>query len=535
MNKNRIYELRKQQNLTQEAFSELLGVSRQSVQKWETSVTSPDSDNLLKICRIFNVSADYLLGLDNNDTKTEFRLKKQPQPQYTALHWWELYSSQLMVEYVQCIDQGIDVTKLKQLMESIHMLETSNYKEKLADTVFEMIGNCPQVENYPFNEPDNLEAIYSLSKPDKEIPFKILSPKSLQESIEGAWMGRIAGCLLGKPVEGIRTDELIPLLKETNNFPMHRYIEKADMTEEIYDKYSFNLRNRAFADAIKNAPSDDDTNYTVLSSVILDKYGDEFSGENVAKSWLDLQPKSAYCTAERVAYLNIIKGFLPPQTAQYKNPFREWIGAQIRIDYYGYINPGDPKKAALMAWKDASLSHVKNGIYTSMLISAIISVAPYYKDIKDAILYGLNHIPTTSRTYKEVMEIINNFDNNMSQDDCFIRIHKKYDEFLQHHWCHAISNTLIVVASLLYGKGDFAKSICMSVQAGFDTDCNGATVGSIIGMQKGIRAISEEWQKPINNKLDTSIFGMGTVSVDYLVDKTMEHINLYSEHYKNKL
>jgi ADP-ribosylglycohydrolase len=79
-----------------------------------------------------------------------------------------------------------------------------------------------------------------------------------------------------------------------------------------------------------------------------------------------------------------------------------------------------------------------------------------------------------------------------------------------------------VVTALLYGGLDFAKSIGKAVQAGFDTDCNGATVGSIVGMMVGARNIPDEWVKPFNNLLDTSIFGVGTVSVDELVGVTLE-------------
>ncbi|MFA5340542.1 MAG: ADP-ribosylglycohydrolase family protein [Clostridia bacterium] len=529
---DKILELRKKHNLTQEAFSEYIKVSRQAVQKWEKNMSLPDSDKLILISKIFNVSIDYILDIESSDPNQEFRVKKEIQPSYQALHWWEVYSSQLRIEYQQCIDEGKDVSKLKDLFESIHSLETSADKEQLADILHSILQNSSNALDYQYNEPDDINMIYALTKHDYEYPFHKLSSHALINKIKGAWMGRICGCLLGKTVEGIRTDELIPLLKETGNYPMHRYILKSDMNEEIYAKYKFNLRNRCYADAINYAPADDDTNYTVLSSVILDKYSDEFSSYDVAKTWLEKQPKSAYCTAERVAYLNIVKGYLPPETGIYKNPFREWIGAQIRVDYYGYINPGDPKKAAYMAWKDARVSHVKNGIYSSMLIAAIISAAACCNDVKEAIKFGLYQIPQTSRLYEAVMKIIKQFDSNVPSDKCFESIHNDYDENLGHHWCHAISNTCIVIASLLYGNNDYSKTICLAVQAGFDTDCNGATAGSIIGIQKGIEYIPLCWTSPIKNKLDTSIFGIGTIDIDYLTDKTHSHISSYSSMYK---
>ena len=83
---------------------------------------------------------------------------------------------------------------------------------------------------------------------------------------------------------------------------------------------------------------------------------------------------------------------------------------------------------------------------------------------------------------------------------------------------------MIVVASLLYGNGDYGKSICMSVETGFDTDCNGATVGSILGMANGIGSIPEYWTKPLNDTLHTTIFGVNTVKISDRIEKTLEHI-----------
>ena len=79
-------------------------------------------------------------------------------------------------------------------------------------------------------------------------------------------------------------------------------------------------------------------------------------------------------------------------------------------------------------------------------------------------------------------------------------------------------------ATRFNGNGDYGKSICLGVETGFDTDCNGATIGSILGMANGIESIPKQWTKPINDTLCTSIFGIGTVSITDLARKTLEHV-----------
>ena len=208
----------------------------------------------------------------------------------------------------------------------------------------------------------------------------------------------------------------------------------------------------------------------------------------------------------------------------YMNPYREWIGAQIRGDYFGYINPGDPKMAAEMAWRDASISHVKNGIYGEMFIAAMIAVAAVTNNAEEIILGGLAEIPHTSRLAEDVMSVLDAYKNGKTHADVLAMVNAKYDEYTAHGWCHTISNAMIVAAALLYGAGDFGKSICLAVQTGYDTDCNGATVGSVFGMANGVASIPEYWTKPINNKIHTSIFGIGTVNITDCAEKTMKHI-----------
>lgn len=161
-----------------------------------------------------------------------------------------------------------------------------------------------------------------------------------------------------------------------------------------------------------------------------------------------------------------------------------------------------------------------------MFVAAMLSIAAVTHNIEDVILGALGYIPHTSRLYKAIYNLYNDYKSGVSQESCFLKIHQEYDESVTHYWCHTISNALIVTASLLYGNGDYAKSICMAVEIGYDTDCNGATVGSVFGMMFGIDAIPEYWKNPIKDVLHTTLFGTETVSISECVEKTMKHISV---------
>ncbi len=520
--KNQIYKIRTASNMTQEQFAEKFHVSKQAVQKWEAGTAYPNIPKIIEISKQFDVSIDTLLMERGMRAVEGLKDKNNIVPNYSSMHDWELYVSSIMDEYTQCLDEGLDIEIYKDIFSDISKLPKGNIKKKFGDVIYDIVINTKVREDYPYIEPSELENIRNLRKPYKTINGNKV--QSLDKKILGAWMGRVCGCMLGKTVEGIRSGELISLLKETGNHPMHRYILRADIDKTDTKKYVFPLASRPYADTIDGMPADDDTNYTVLSQIIIDRYGRNFTPHNVAEAWLAYQPKNAYCTAERVAFCNFVKGYEPPYSAIYRNPYREWIGAQIRADYYGYINPGNPELAAEMAWRDASISHVKNGIYGAMFVSAMLAIAACTNNIEDIILSGLSEIPHTSRLYRDIMFVYDGYKAGVSQENCFKAIHEKYDEHTGYGWCHTISNAMIVVAALLYGNGCYEKSVCIAVEAAFDTDCNGATVGSILGMANGIDSIPESFTKPINDKLRTQIFGVGTVSISDIAKRTLLHI-----------
>ena len=403
----------------------------------------------------------------------------------------DLYADELNTEWMQCTEEGMDVHTVKALFRAAAELPRGELKSRIADALFQWTQTAPTIADYPFDEPSTLSQIRALRLPFT--PNRTRFPSDTE-------------------------------LLMTGNYPLHRYPLSAEMTDDVHKAIGFDLLNKPYSDAVDRAPADDDTNYTVLAQHVIEKYGRSFTGADVMDVWLHLQPSSAYFTAEQVAYRNRTAGLLPPYSAAYKNPFREWIGAQIRGDYYGYICPGDPETAAEYAFRDAQISHVKNGIYGEMYISAMLAAAAVTDDVSDVIRCGLAQIPASSRLYARVNDVLDGFWGGVPATDCFAHIHQLYNEHTSYGWCHTIPNAMIVTASLLYGAGDFGKSICMAVQAAFDTDCNGATVGSVFGMMYGIDAIAPAWYAPFHGKLDTELLNRNTVDIESLVKETIKHI-----------
>jgi ADP-ribosylglycohydrolase len=432
--------------------------------------------------------------------------------------WLYISKDDLQSERLQCEQEGKDVSQLDWAFKRLEELDlTLPGSQPAAQQLLDATYALPIKPGFPYAEPSTLEAIRS-ARPKKRKATKPSSKKQLQDKIHGAWLGRVSGCLLGKPVERWMSPRLWGYLKDTDQYPLRDYIS-VDAPKTTLKKYEVDPKGW-FKENITYMPEDDDTNYTTLGLAIMKKYGRGFTPENVAEAWLQEMPILHTFTAERVAYRNLCLLIQPPTSASHRNVHREWIGAQIRGDFWGYSCPGNPELAAEYAWRDASVSHVKNGIYGEMWAAAMIAHAFTTDNVEEIIGAGLAQIPAECRLAEEVDEMIKWHKEGVTYDDAVTRIHGLWDEKRLHGWCHTISNARIVALALLWGGGDFGDSICKAVQPGFDTDCNGATVGSIMGIIHGASKVPAQWTSIFNDTLETGISGFHRVSIKAMAEET---------------
>ncbi|MBI5706515.1 MAG: ADP-ribosylglycohydrolase family protein [Armatimonadetes bacterium] len=433
--------------------------------------------------------------------------------------WLYLSRDDLLTERLQAEQEGIDLSPFVAEFDSL--LSQEEPDQRRAEALLDAIQTEPIREGYPFVEPNDLQNIRDECA--MPVPTSDLGPRTSGldlDRLHGTWLGRCCGCMLGKVTEGWRRPTMEGFLKDTGQWPLRGYISKGP-SEEIRTKHGVAGR-RFWIDDHREMPEDDDLNYTVSGFEILRRYGRDFTPDQVAQFWMSDIPILHVCTAERVAYKNFVNGVLPPASASFRNPYREWIGAQIRADFWGYANPGEPWKAAEFAWRDASISHVKNGIYGEMWAAAMIAAAFTAESPQGAIEAGLACIPQKSRLADALRRVIAWHGEGIDASEAQRRIHTEWDETRSHDWCHTISNAMIVAIALLWGEGDFGRTLCLAVETCFDTDCNGATSGSVLGAMQGASKLPKQWTEPLHDTLETGVQGYHRVSIKGMAERTME-------------
>lgn len=448
---------------------------------------------------------------------------------------WDTAVKLLKAEVEQAEYEGFPVPQeLREDIASLHEIYDANNEPQIA-ALTERLKRLPKDPGFPYVQPNDLEGIRR-ERPagPRQLPLK-LRDADLLDRLHGAWTGRAAGCALGKPVEGLgmrgvperglNGRKAIKLyLKNRGHWPLDFYFSGREAADGIRLGCE-----KSWRENIAYMEPDDDIHYSIIGLKVLEERGPEFTWDAVARAWNSSLPYSAICTAETQAILNFNirtprwsreeQTFTTPEfTRRFNNPYREWIGAQIRADGWAYACAGNPELAAEFAWRDAHWTHTANGIYGEMFVAAMIAAAFVESDPRRLVEIGLSEIPRNCRLAEAVREALKWVGTCRTFEAFMEKLEAKFGTMSP---VHTVNNALIVVMSLFYGKMDPDKSICCSVMGALDTDCNGATTGSIVGAAAGRRKFGGRLAAPLNDTVKPLVFGFQETTLHELAKRTL--------------
>lgn len=419
-------------------------------------------------------------------------------------------------ELDQLWEEGYDFSR----EEMIARIDACNGNITALNELYDSFANLKMRSDYPYEEPSELKDIIKASDAGS---ISDCDPGEISLSyFRGAFLGRCVGCALGQPVELWNRADIRSWYEDAGKYPINGYVptRSGDRINE----------GAATDEKIHGMPEDDDIRFTVLAYMLAENKGLDFDTYDVGASWMYHLPYRAVCTAENQAYLNFasVDSFGPwgkPENAAeilrssgvstYRNPYREWIGAQIRIDGYAYCAAGRPAAAARAAYNDAALSHTKNGIYGAMFFAAFIAAAFTDKSIDNCFAKALSFVPKKSRFYETALKAREIALSAGNLDELFSELEK----MPKYGYVHTLNNAALCIASIFYSKGDFARAVTAAVAGGMDTDCNGATTGSFMGALCGEDGIPARFKDPLCDTFRSGLPGYDPASISGFAEK----------------
>lgn len=316
-------------------------------------------------------------------------------------------------------------------------------------------------------------------------------PNDYLERVYAGVLGKLVGVYLGRPFEGWTYQRI----KEELG-PIEYY---------VHDRLNQPL-----------VVTDDDVAGTFTFVRALEDYGvsPDLSAEDIGKSWLNYicEERSILWwggngnSTEHTAWLNLKKGIPAPHSgsiATNGQTVAEQIGAQIFIDGWALVAPGQPKLAAKLAEQAGKVSHDGESVYAAMLWAAMEAEAFRSADIDELLDVGLSTIPADSLIAKLIADVRAWHKDNADWEVCrqLIEDHYGYDKYPGN--CHVVPNHALMIMSVLYAPDDFQKAQMIVNTSGWDTDCNAGNVGCLMGIMLGLDGVDAgpDWRGPIADRL----------------------------------
>jgi ADP-ribosylglycohydrolase len=323
-------------------------------------------------------------------------------------------------------------------------------------------------------------------------------PADYAERVYAGVLGKIIGVYLGRPFEQWTHERIASTLGEINYYVNHR--------PEV----------RKNGDQPLLVVTDDDISGTFTFIRALPDYGNsrDVTPAQIGQTWLNyvVEERSTHwwgglgLSAEHTAYLRLKSGMRAPETGSSRvngKVLSEQIGAQIFIDGWAMVAPGDPEFAAHLARRAASVSHDGEAVFAAQVIAAMESAAFIESDIGALLDTAVALIPADS----VIFGVINDVRGWHAQDADWratrARIAEKYgyDKYLGN--CHVVPNHALIINALLHGAGDFQQSLMIVNTSGWDTDCNSGNLGCLLGIKNGLAALDAgpDWRGPVADRL----------------------------------
>jgi ADP-ribosylglycohydrolase len=311
------------------------------------------------------------------------------------------------------------------------------------------------------------------------------------EKVYAGVLGKIIGVYLGRPIEGMRKAD----------------IEK---TLGLVDRYVHHERG------VPLVVSDDDISGTFTFVRALEDSGKglETKALDFGRAWMNylVEGKTVLwwggrgLSTEHTAYLQLKAGVEAPESGSMRRNGQvvaEQIGAQIFIDAIGLVIPGNPDLAAKMAGEAARVSHDGEAVYGAQVVAAMVSAAFTESDMEKLLDTGVSFIPEDSliaQIHRDVRAWARE-DGNWHRT--FDRISEKWGYHRYGGNCHILPNHALMVLAWAYAGQDFRLAQAIVNTCGWDTDCNAANVGSVMGVSLGLSAMTQpyDFQAPFADRI----------------------------------
>lgn len=317
-------------------------------------------------------------------------------------------------------------------------------------------------------------------------------PNDYEERVYAGVLGKIIGVYLGRPFEGWTNARIEQELGEIWYYVHEKLGKPLIVTDDdISGTFTF---PRAFPD--NNNPYD-------------------ITADQVGKTWLNylIEKRTVLwwggmgVSTEHTAYLRLKHGVTPPASGSMEmngQVVAEQIGAQIFIDGWAMLCPGDPDKAASLAQKAASVSHDGEAIYGAQVIAAMEALAFTESNLQRLLDQAVTYIPRASTIWQLIQDIRQwHADEPRDWRATLRKIEATYGYDRFGGGCHMVPNHAVIILALLYGDDDFQKSLMIANTAGWDTDCNSGNVGCLLGIKNGLAGLDRgvDFRGPVADRL----------------------------------